>query len=105
MNLSQPNTASPLVWPEEPDVGGDLAALWPESERPAVDFVQHCSGQVPRASFFLRAGVRVIDSDLYLRRIREDLARGPSGPSAGETIRDCWRLRELFGRQVRRIPR
>ena len=89
----------------EPARSQDLAAVWPEADRPAVDFVQLCSDRLPVFAFHLRPGEFVARPEIYFRRLRENLAAGPEGPCAKSAIRDCRRLQELYGRGARRLPR
>jgi hypothetical protein len=87
------------------EASADLAAISPAPDRAAIDFVQYARDALPRSSFQLRPGERVIDVTTFIRRLREDLAAGPDGPCAESALRDCRTLQALYGRAEKPLRR
>ena len=85
-----------------PTSTANLFYLWSDAETVRlITFLLH-SNELPAQAFELRPGEFVTDPDVWLERIRQDVAAGPHGPRAKTRAlqQDLERLRQLFSKPV-----
>lgn len=88
----------PLISPDRPPPDG----LWDQADMPAVNFAFFARDEIPRSSFWVLPGERVVDVGLFLQALRRDLHLGPDHVCGRSALRRAKALKTLFGRRARR---